>query len=243
MKSCFKEILMKTKKLTKGGSNVVYHDEPIRESIITRNEENIHLITEHIENHIGPISGIIHQIISENVQIDIYVIEPTQERNFYTLVTSGMSDRPMTNNQGEDFYFAELMLALPPNWKLDEDSWEDHDNYWPIQWLSTLAKLPHQYGTWLWDGHTIPNGENPIPFSDNTDFCGWAVGFPKTVSEEFILFTPTEEKTVVFFAVYPLYYNEIFYKLEEGFDNLCDLMDLNNITEIIDLNRIDVTQQ
>lgn len=233
---------MKNQEVTKGGSEIIHHYQSTQSAIVSGNEDNINLITEHIEKHVGPISCVIHEIISEQVHIDIHIVEPTPERNFYTLITSGMSDQPMVNDQGENCYFAELLLALPPDWKLDEESWKDNNNYWPIEWLSFLARFPHYYNTWLWEGHTIPNGENPAPFSENTDFCGWAVGFPKTVSDDFILFTPIEGKSIIFFAIYPLYYNELSYKLEKGFESLCELFDLHNVTELIELNRRDVTK-
>ena len=37
---------------------------------------------------------------------------------------------------------AELAIALPPDWKLDEESLKDERWYWPIGLLKVLARLP-----------------------------------------------------------------------------------------------------
>lgn len=219
-----------------------HHYESQESKIVAGVEENIELIAAHIEKHVGPVSWVIHELISDQVHLDIHIVAPTPERNFYTLITSGMSDQPMPDDQGDNCYFSELMLALPPTWPLDEESLDNEDNYWPIRWLSFLARFPHKYNAFLWDGHTIPNGEEPTNFSENTNFCGWAIGLPRTVSDDSIFLNATEEKTIVFFAIYPLYNDEIVYKLEEGFENLYALFEEHNITELIELNRINVAQ-
>ncbi|MEO1085403.1 MAG: suppressor of fused domain protein, partial [Acidobacteriota bacterium] len=57
--------------------------------------EHIERISDHIEEHIGPIASVLHELVSDQVHIDIHVVAPTPERDFYTLVTSGMSERAM----------------------------------------------------------------------------------------------------------------------------------------------------
>ena len=50
---------------------------------------------------------------------------------------------------------AELAIALPPDWKLDEESLKDERWYWPIGLLKVLARLPISNDTWLGFGHTM----------------------------------------------------------------------------------------
>jgi hypothetical protein len=57
--------------------------------------EALRSIEAHIEKHIGKIEAVMHEIASDIVHIDVHVIVPAAERNFYTLITSGMSDLPM----------------------------------------------------------------------------------------------------------------------------------------------------
>ena len=149
--------------------------------------EHIERISEHIERHFGPVAGVYHELISDLVHIDVHVVNPTPQRNCYTLVTSGLSEAPMSVPEGlEALRFAELFIQLPPTWPLHElnkvaarrreespaeaaaaERW-----YWPIRWLKTLARLPHEYDTWLGEGHTVPNGDPPEPYAEGTALCG-----------------------------------------------------------------------
>ncbi len=52
-------------------------------------------ISDHIEAHIGEIHMVFHEIVSEQVHIDVHWVKPTKEHPFHTLITSGMSDKPM----------------------------------------------------------------------------------------------------------------------------------------------------
>lgn len=52
---------------------------------------------------------------------------------------------------------AELAIALPPDWKLDEESMTDERWYWPVRLLKVLARLPITSNTWLGWGHTMDN--------------------------------------------------------------------------------------
>ena len=60
---------------------------------------------------------------------------------------------------------AELAIALPSDWKLDQESMKDEKWYWPIRLLKSLARLPINCDSWLGHGHTVENRE---PFADNT---------------------------------------------------------------------------
>src|SRR5688500_3683433 len=85
--------------------------------------ENIEAIANHIEKHVGPPDQVFHELVSTLVHIDVHMVAPTPQRNFFTLVTSGMSDKPMTVPEGaEEFRYAEMAICLPPNWKLDQES-------------------------------------------------------------------------------------------------------------------------
>lgn len=71
-------------------------------------------IQQHVERFIGKVDMVYHEIISDFVHLDIFLVNPTPERNFFTLVTSGMSQRPMKAPPGaEKFQYAELMICLP----------------------------------------------------------------------------------------------------------------------------------
>ena len=137
-------------------------------------ESNIEAISKHIEKHIGPIESVFHEIISEQVHIDIHWVKPSSRCPFHTLITSGMSDLPMnTPADANELRYSELCMLLPASWKLSVDNYEavfsDEKNYWPLRWLKMIARFPHEYNTWVSYGHTIPNGENAEPFAENTE--------------------------------------------------------------------------
>jgi len=78
-------------------------------------------IEKHIETHVGKPSLVLHEIGSRYVHIDVHVVAPKPDRDFYTLVTSGMSDKPMkAPRQAEGLEYSELMLCLPSNWTMKE---------------------------------------------------------------------------------------------------------------------------
>lgn len=67
---------------------------------------------------------------------------------------------------------AELMIALPPDWKVGES---DECWYWPLRLLKSIARLPISADTWLGWGHTVDNQE---PYADNTSLCGAVLIYP-----------------------------------------------------------------
>ncbi len=201
----------------------------------------IEAIDAHITRHIGPVKAVFHEIISDLVHIDVHMVEPTKERPFHTLVTSGMSDLPMS--APEDFpehRFAELMLCLPPAWPLQNKDFEDEANYWPVRWLKMLARMPHEYQTWLWRHHTIPNGDPASPLAPGVPFIGVMLGDPTTVDEAFRELRVSEEKTIHFFSVLPLHPDEMELKLERGADELTERLRQEGCTELVNLGRKNV---
>jgi hypothetical protein len=99
---------------------------------------------------------------SEGPAIDVYVFEPGAQkgepREFYTLVTGGMSNSPMAVPDGASFRRAELILYV------DEPA-DKHVNL--LRWL---ARLPHiQQGTWYAPGSTMTNGQPPQPIFEGSE--------------------------------------------------------------------------
>ncbi|GAA4056249.1 suppressor of fused domain protein [Hymenobacter glaciei] len=209
--------------------------------------DNIKAISEHIERHLGPVSGVYHEILSDKVHLDVHVVPPSADFPFYTLVTSGMSDRPMhvppEAPTDEAPPYAELCILLPSTWNIpngtDEvaTAFEDENVYWPIRWLKMLARLPHEYGTWLGFGHTIPNGEDAEPFADGTELGCMLLLTALSLPEEFQTLVISPEKTVKFYTLYPIYREEMDLKMEQGADALIDRFEACDIGDVLDLNR------
>ena len=230
---------------TSGGSSVYRYQERAADfEVAMANDDNIEVITRHIERHIGPVESVFHEVVSDLVHVDVHFVKPTEERPFITLITSGMSDRPMSAPPDcKEYAYAELMICLPPDWPITQEEFQNPNNYWPIEWLKRLARFPHEYQTWLFEGHTVPNGDPAEPFARNTKFSGWLLFPPALAPEEFHELKVGPEKTIYFFSLYPLYDAEMKLKLNKGTEELINRMADNDICEMIELGRKNVAKK
>ena len=231
--------------VSKGGSVVYRYEERKRKFEFALGEEQtIEAISDHITRHIGPVATVWHELLSDLVHIDVHVVNPTESRPFYTVITSGMSDRPMTTpDECAHLRYAELVLSLPADWPLTQDAFEQHENYWPIRMLKFLARFPHEFETWLGWGHTIPNGDPPEPFAENTGLCCAFLLSPVLAPDEFSELKIDDERTVNFFTLVPIYREEMDFKLKKGTEALVERLINNRVSELLDLNRVNVCKK
>lgn len=200
-------------------------------------EPSIEEISDHIEQHVGKIHKVFHELVSEQVHIDIHWVKPTAERPFHTLVTSGMSDKPMnTPKEVEGCEYAELSICLPENWKVGEEHFKDEKNYWPVRWLKVLARFPHEYNTWLCYGHTVPNGDPAEPFAENTQL-NTMVLLPTIVFGEEFHSLKLKNKSIDFYTLIPLYSEEVDLKMKKRVEALFEGFDKHGVTDIVQIDR------
>ncbi|HEX3148811.1 MAG TPA: suppressor of fused domain protein [Gemmataceae bacterium] len=210
-------------------------------------DQYVNAIGEHVVKHIGPVTNVFHEKVPELVHVDLLVIEPHEGRPFTTIVTCGMSELsmrvPIENPEDlgliPELRFAELLLALPPEWPLTPEAFHDEANYWPLRWLKMLARLPHQTGGWLGLGHTIPNGDPPRPLAPDVPFAGWLIDEPVLLPRE-VLKLRHSDRVINFYSVVPLYEGEMNLKLRKGGSALAQLLDRAQVSERIDVTRADV---
>ncbi|MCW4468318.1 suppressor of fused domain protein [Flavobacterium sp. MFBS3-15] len=218
----------------------IYKYEPLDRDIepVMGDAGTVSYIDEHLERFFDDEDiTVFHEIISDKVHIDIYMIKANEERDFHILLTSGLSSLPMNVPQGaENQAYAEIYTLLPADWKLSQEDFENEDNYWPIRQLKTLARFPHLYGTWIGEGHTIANGNPPQRMSPNCAFEGVILLAGYTLGQEFT-FIDAGEKVISVLSMIPLYAEEMDFKLKKGRDALLDKFDKYNISEITDINR------
>ncbi|AWH45573.1 suppressor of fused domain protein [Stenotrophomonas sp. ZAC14A_NAIMI4_1] len=226
-----------------GGSPILRHR---REKDFTpaRGDSHIEAISAHIECHLGPISGVFHEIISDLVHIDVHVVPASERFPYLRLVTSGMSDLPMaTPDEVEVPQYMELMVTLPADWPITQDAFGDERHYWPVRLLKTLARLPHEYDTWLGFGHTIPNGHPAEPYAPGVGFDGAIVLPPVTTPEGFDTLQLDDGRTIVFMSIVPLYPEEMDLKLRKDTEALLDRFDAKNIQDVIVPGRVNVARK
>jgi Suppressor of fused protein (SUFU) len=207
-------------------------------------EEFIEQISAHIEAHLGPVETVFHEIVSDTVHIDVHFVRATRQSPVHRLVTSGMSDLPMHTPDGADVpRHVELMISLPMAWQLDQDSLKDERWYWPIRTLKFLARMPHKYHTWLGLGHTVPNGDPPEPYADNTKLCGAIVLPSVSVDSAFEHLHIESAKDITFYAVVPLFEPEMNFKLRDGTDALLKRFAKHDVSDVVSLTRPDVSKR
>ncbi|MDR2871762.1 MAG: suppressor of fused domain protein [Xanthomonadaceae bacterium] len=207
-------------------------------------ESHTEEISRHIERHLGSISGVFHEIVSDAVHIDVHIVAPSEDFPVIRMVTSGMSDLPMTTPPGPDIpRYLELMISLPGYWKTDQESFKDEAWYWPLRLLKFLARLPHQYATWLGFGHTIPNGDPPQPYVPGVRFDGAVILPSVSVPEGFHQLFIDADKTIQFLSVLPLYPEEMDLKLRQGIEAVLDRFGKRAVNDIVDLDRVNTAKK
>jgi hypothetical protein len=197
--------------------------------------DTIEAVERHIERHFGPVATVWHEILSDLVHVDVHVVEPSANRPYFTLVTSGMSDRPMTvPPEADSSPFAELMLCLPADWPMRPDAFKDERAYWPIRLLKTVARLPHEFETWIAEWHSIPNGDPAEPYAPGAPFVGVAVAPMLHCVPEAREIVTDAGRHIALLALVPLHPAEMELKLTDGTDALVDALDRARITEVLD---------
>jgi hypothetical protein len=201
---------------------------------------NLEEIEAHLEKYVGKVDMVFHEILSDLVHLDVMHLKVAGDGGYNLLVTSGMSDLPMTVPEGlEEFRRAELMIALPADWPLTQEAFADEANYWPVRWLKQLGRLPHEYQTWLGWGHTVPNGDPAEPIAD-TNFTGVVLLPPFWLPAEFFQLKTAGGETISFYAMTPLYQEEMDLKLRDGLDELVERFEQREIDSVVDVRRPNV---
>jgi tetratricopeptide (TPR) repeat protein len=184
----------------------------------------------HIEEYFGASKSVFHELISPDIHVDIFLIEPTPERDYYVLVTMGMGAHRMNVPQeliDDQLDRAELVICLPPDWNfktLEKEEW-----YWPIRRLKMLARLPIEDDTWLGWGHTVSSGE---PFAGNAPFTSILLLHPAAFGRKSFQCGMEDGSVINFYQLIPLYEEEARFKVKTDVDLLLKFFDAENLAYI-----------
>lgn len=189
-------------------------------------------IIEHIEKHIGAVSYILNENISDIISVDVLVVSPTIKRNYYTLVTMGMSAKRMQvpkNMQEYSIDRAELLMCVPANWRIDKlinkNVYQQHNSrwYWPISILRRIARLPFENQMCIGYGDCIPNGSPPKPFAAGTKLSGVVLDKPQ-FSDDFVKMYNRKQQSVNFYYANPVYAEEIEFRQRFNMEELVSML-------------------
>jgi hypothetical protein len=230
-----------------GGSRIYRHSQrdPASADISGGDPNLIEGLHEHLDKCFGGANlTVFHELASPTVHVDVHLVGPSPEFEFNRLVTCGMAEKPMTVPDGfNESPFAELTVAVPANWPLTQEAFRDEDAYWPVRLLKMLARLPHEFSTFLWNGHTIPNGDPPRPYASSTKLCCALIATPLLAPDNFRTLALKDGRVVRFLAIVPLYEDEMRLKLDKGADALYDLFQEHVVTDLVDSRRPSVVPQ
>ena len=197
-------------------------------------EEEMYIVERHIETNFGTYENVFHEIVSPDIHLDICIVEPTEERSYYMLVTLGMGAHRM-NVPAELAEYklerAELAIALPHDWNIHENA-EEH--YWPIHLLKTLARLPIENNTWLAWGHTI---DSSAPYAENTKLTAALLISPQGCGRDGDVCVLPNGDDVNFYQIIPLYRDELNYKCDRSAKELLNIFRERHMSFVIDPER------
>jgi hypothetical protein len=195
-------------------------------------------VVAYFEEHFGPPQPQSQiEIVPTDPPISIHVIPAAEDRKYVTLFTTGMSAQAMNVPEGtDDFRFAELFIQLPANWPIDKKSLSSSKHGWPINWLRSIAKYPHQNSTWLGGPVTIiANGEPPEPLAPGLKFTSFLIMAEENVAT-------SDGRTIYLYRLTPLYTEERQLEIKKGIPALVRALDERGVSLVVDLNRKNVAK-
>ncbi|MBS0189710.1 MAG: suppressor of fused domain protein [Phycisphaerales bacterium] len=206
-------------------------------------------ICEHFGRHYGRSEIVLHEIVSDDLHIDVFPIPPSEGCPFWTLHTTGMSEIamevPPEVAEGDDdlaaLQYAEMMIHLPPDWPvLEKDPEKARETYWPIGWLKRAARLPHEMATWLGVGHTVQFSE-PEEEIESGGFAGMLV-LPPLGPEGAERARLSDGRIVNVLMILPLYRDELDFALEEGVEALLAKLEEAELPPVVEVGRKSVLE-
>ncbi len=209
-------------------------DENADEDIEDYDDDELDVLEEHIKKHFGNFPTVYSETDPKDIRCDICIIPPTKERDYFTLMTMGMGAHRMnipkqfSDNSSDR---AELLICLPPDWKVGENT---EEWFWPFSLLKGLSRLPINGDTWLGWGHSV---DNMTPFAGSTRLCGSLLIHPEDVPKDADDCTLPNGDIVNFYEVIPLYRDEICFKSENGTKTLLERLHSHGVGHVVDVSR------
>ena len=197
----------------------------------------------HVKVHIDQQFGVYTQLLTDDSDpdhpLEIAIIPPRPEHDYYTLVTVGLSRHRMgfpEERWEEKLERAELLINLPRDWKLTKADCREERWSWPIRMMLATAHFAMEDPeVGLESRTTLDEGEDGIPFAENTELRGEILLCPGVFGTDSFFCRLPDGDEVNFYQVIPLYRDELEYKMEHDADALLDKM--NGISFVVNPTR------
>lgn len=201
-------------------------------------EEETEQFEKYIKKSIGNYEMVYHELYSPDVHIDIIVIPPTKDREYYTLVTEGVGAYKMNTPsimKKYDLDRMELVAYLPKEWNMNM---EDEKYTWVIQQMKTIARTPIELDSWVSFGHSFANDEKAKKtFSTNTKYSAIILLNPLDNKNKCLELKLPDKGTINFYQLFPLYSEEYMYLRKNGLEQLHNKIPDKDRFPIININR------
>ena len=184
-------------------------------------EAELAAVQAHIKRYFGDFQQSIKEYESPDICLEIAIIPPRPEHNYYTLATIGMGAHRMNVPEDEpELERAELLINLPPDWLLTDEVVHDEAHFWPVRLLRQMARLPIVDDAWFDCGHIVRNdGE---PYAESTRLCSVLLLSPGVFGEPSYSCVLPGGEPVNFYQLIPLYQEELDFALENGLDRFLE---------------------
>ncbi len=184
-------------------------------------EAELAAVQAHIKRYFGDFQQSIKEYESPDICLEIAIIPPRPEHNYYTLATIGMGAHRMNVPEDEpELERAELLINLPPDWLLTDEVVHDEEHFWPVRLLRQMARLPIVDDAWFDCGHIVRNdGE---PYAESTRLCSVLLLSPGVFGEPSYSCVLPGGEPVNFYQLIPLYQEELDFALENGLDRFLE---------------------
>ncbi len=195
---------------------------------------NLVAISNYTESILGPPTRDLHEKYSPDIHVDLLWFAPNDERDFHYVVTSGMSDHARTNGGSpiED-PFVELVMALPENWDVSPQGFQNPRFWQPFKLLKMLARYPKANATFFARTHTVPLGDQPL-----LDPMKAVLFMPPVLVREFAEpLNLADGRRICFLAPYLLHQDELDLKLGGRLDQFIERFGEITMTEMYDIQR------
>lgn len=201
-------------------------------------EKELEKVDSYIAAQYGEYDEVLHEIASPDIHLDVVIVPPTDEQQYYKLVTMGAGAFKMNVPRELKKYKlerAEYAIFLPKDWDIKSDK---EEYYWAVRQLKNVARLALYTDSWLAFGHTVTANKDSSPVAENTRLNSFVL--LNSIGKENQIVKPLKLgffSEVNFYQLYPLYQEELEFKLEHSLEDLMNKISDADLDFVVNIKR------